>query len=112
MKTRLVVAFWTLLLLSFTANADEASSSVDESLPPELQDIDLATRRDGFIQLFDGYNPRGFSIYSMSVGLKLGSGFEYYSGGSIYGQPGNAEPAFYKTKQNLYYAPWSDVPLE
>lgn len=114
------VVIFGLLLLSTRAKAEESSEAnllsdhpvADESLPPELQDINLSNRKDGFIQLFEGYNPRGFSIYTASIGLKVGSGLEYYSGNSLYGQPGKGEPVYYKTKQNLYYAPVSELPLE
>lgn len=108
--------YWIFFILFVVAvhdtRAEDATGSTpDSNLPPELRDIDLSSHKHGFMDLFYGYNPRNFSLYAANVGFKC-SMFEYYSTNTLWGQPGAAEPAFYKTKQNVFFGLDSTVPLD
>jgi hypothetical protein len=116
MKTKAALIFIVLLVFNCGARADGVSQNEtnhsDDNLPAELKDIDQSSRKDGFAELFDSYNPRGFSLYTASIGVRTNSGLEYFSGNSIYGGPGPVDSVFYKTKQNLYYEPASSIPFD
>jgi hypothetical protein len=98
-------------ILFFYSLTVPAQNDTDDHLPPELQDVGRSAQRDGFVELFGGYNTRAFSTTAASLAYHTKFGFDYYSGNSMYGGARQAEPVYFNSKQNMYFAPQPSVPL-